>query len=304
MPVYYLSQETEGQRSRKIPALIGGLITVLILAVAAAIIAYYVTRPDDAVLTSSNAAGATQPTIVESPDIGAAFSNTVEADTNTIYVVDTSDSMKFDLDKVQDSLVSLTDEEDFSRNRVRLMTFDTGVGTAFDFDLMESPGSREDFREAVNSLETAAYSRYSNSTMMYLGIQRAHDELVKLADYDRPNRIVVFTDGAADDHHLHYDRLLEEVQNSPIPNLRIDVIGYGLDPTITYFPNEVLEELPVAWGAGGDDPSAWTAEGIQWIERNYGMSQREFIAAFGTPILAPIHELTSAAGGKYIAVDR
>ena len=167
MPVYYLSQETEGQRSRKIPALIGGLITVLILAVAAAIIAYYVTRPDDAVLTSSNAAGATQPTIVESPDIGAAFSNTVEADTNTIYVVDTTDSMKFDLDKVQDSLVSLTDEEDFSRNRIRLMTFDTGVGTAFDFDFMESPGSREDFREAVNSLETAAYSRYSNSTMMY-----------------------------------------------------------------------------------------------------------------------------------------
>ena len=169
MPVYYLSQETEGQRSRKIPALIGGLITVLILAVAAAIIAYYVTRPDDAVLTSSNAAGATQPTIVESPDIGAAFSNTVEADTNTIYVVDTSDSMKFDLDKVQDSLVSLTDEEDFSRNRVRLMTFDTGVGTAFDFDLMESPGSREDFREAVNSLETAAYSRYSNSTLIIWG---------------------------------------------------------------------------------------------------------------------------------------
>ena len=304
MPVYYLSQETEGQRSRKIPALIGGLITVLILAVAAAIIAYYVTRPDDAVLTSSNAAGATQPTIVESPDIGAAFSNTVEADTNTIYVVDTSDSMKFDLDKVQDSLVSLTDEKDFSRNRVRLMTFDTGVGTALDFDFMESPGSREDFREAVNSLETAAYSRYSNSTMMYLGIQRAHDELVKLDDYDRPNRIVVFTDGAADDHSLHYARLLEEVRNSPIPNLRIDVIGYGLDPTITYFPNEVLEELPVASGAGGDDPSAWTAEGIQWIERNYGMSQREFIAAFGTPILAPIYELTSAVGGKYIAVDR
>ena len=304
MPVYYLSQETEGQRSRKIPVLIGGLITVLILAVAAAIIAYYVTRPDDAVLTSSNAAGATQPTIVESPDIGAAFSNTVEADTNTIYVVDTNDSMKFDLDKVQDSLVSLTDEEDFSRNRIRLMTFDTGVGTAFDFDFMESPGSREDFREAVNSLETAAYSRYSNSTMMYLGIRRAHDKLVKLADYDRPNRIVVFTDGAADDHYLHYARLLEEVQNSPIPDLRIDVIGHGLDPTITYFPNEVLEELPVASGAGGDDPAAWTAEGIQWIERNYGMSHDEFIDAYGTPILAPIHELTSAVGGKYIAVDR
>jgi hypothetical protein len=304
MPVYYLSQETEGQRSGKIAALIGGLITVLILAVAAAIIAYYVTRPDDAVLTSSNAAGATQPTIVESPDIGAAFSNTVEADTNTIYVVDTSDSMKFDLDKVQDSLVSLTDEEDFSRNRVRLMTFDALVRHAFDFDFMESPGSREDFRNAVNSLKTAADSTDSGNTMMYLGIRRAHDELVEMADYDRTNRIVVFTDGAADDHHLHYDRLLEEVQNSPIPNLRIDVIGYGLDPTITYFPNEVLEELPVAWGAGGDDPSAWTAEGIQWIERNYGMSQREFIAAFGTPILAPIHELTSAAGGKYIAVDR
>jgi hypothetical protein len=186
MPVYYLSQETVGQRSGKMPALIGGLITVLILAVAAAIIAYYVTRPDDAVLTSSNAAGATQPTVVESPDIGAAFSNTFEADTNTIYVVDTSESMNLDLDEVQDSLISLTYEEDFSRNRVRLMTFDTGVGTAFDFDFMESPGSREDFREAVNSLKTAAYSRYSNSTMMYLGIQRAHDELVKLAGLRPP----------------------------------------------------------------------------------------------------------------------
>jgi hypothetical protein len=304
MPVYYLSQETVGQRSGKMPALIGGLITVLILAVAAAIIAYYVTRPDDAVLTSSNAAGATQPTVVESPDIGAAFSNTFEADTNTIYVVDTSESMNLDLDEVQDSLISLTYEEDFSRNRVRLMTFDTGVGTAFDFDFMESPGSREDFREAVNSLKTAAYSRYSNSTMMYLGIQRAHDELVKLADYDRPNRIVVFTDGAADDHYLHYDLLLEEVRNSPIPNLRIDIIGYGLDPTITYFPNEVLKGIPAARGAGGDDPSAWTVEGIQWIERNYDMSQDEFIAAYGIPILAPIHELTSAVGGAYYAVDR
>lgn len=304
MPVYYLSQETESPRSGKLPALIGGLIAVLILVVAAAIIAYYVTRPDDAVLTSSNAAGATQPTVFASPDIGSAFSNTVEADTNTIYVVDTSDSMKFDLDEVQASLVSLTDEGSFSRNRIRLMTFDTRVSTAFDFDFMESPGSREDFRMAVNSLETAAYSRYSGYTMMYLGIRRAHGELVKLADYDRPNRIVVFTDGAADDHFLHFDRLLEEVQNSPIPNLRIDIIGYGLDPTITYFPDEVLEGIPAASGAGGDDPAAWTVEGIRWVERNYGMSQREFIAAYGTPILAPIYELTSAVGGAYYAVDR
>ena len=304
MPVYYLSQETVGQRSGKMPALIGGLITVLILAVAAAIIAYYVTRPDDAVLTSSNAAGATQPTVVESPDIGAAFSNTFEADTNTIYVVDTSESMNLDLDEVQDSLINLTYEEDFSRNRVRLMTFDALVRHAFDFDFMESPGPREDFRNAVNSLKTAADSTDSGNTMMYLGIRRPHGELVKLADYDRPNRIVVFTDGAADDYSLHYDRLLEEVQNSPIPNLRIDVIGYGLDPTIMYFPNEVLEELPVASGGGGDDPSAWTVEGIQWVERKYGMSQDEFIAAYGTPILAPIHELTSAVGGAYYPVDR
>ena len=304
MPVYYLSQETERQRSGKLPALIGGLIAVLILVVAAAIIAYYVTRPDDALLTSSNAAGATQPAIIASPDIGFAFSNTVEPDTNTVYVVDTNDSMKFDLDEVQASLVSLTDEGDFNRNRIRLMTFDTRVGTAFDFDFMESPGSREDFRMAVNSLETAAYSRYSGNTMMYLGIRRTSGELVKLADYDRPNRIVVFTDGAADDHFLHFDRLLEEVQTSPIPNLRIDIIGYGLDPTITYFPDEVLEGIPAASGAGGDDPAAWTAEGIRWVERNYGMSQREFIAAYGTPILAPIYELTSAVGGAYYAVDR
>ncbi len=304
MPVFYISQETEGRRSRKIPALIGGLIAVLILAVAAAIIAYYVTQPDDAVLTSSNAAGATQPTIVESPDIRAAFSNTVEADTNTIYVVDTSDSMKFDLDKVQASLVSLTDEESFSRNRIRLMTFDARVGTAFDFDFMESPGSREDFRNAVNSLETAAYSRFTRNTTMYSGIRRAHGALVKLDDYDRPNRIVVFTDGVADDYFLHYDRLLEEVQNSPIPNLRIDIIGYGLDPTITYFPNEVWEGMPVASGTGGDDPEAWTQEQIQWVERNYGMSLREFTAKYGIPILAPVHELTSAVGGTYHTVDR
>ena len=304
MPVYYLSQETEGQRPGKLPALIGGLIAVLMLVVAAAIIAYYVTRPDDTVLTSSNAAGATQPAVIASPDIGSAFSGTFEADTNTIYVVDTSDSMKFDLDKVQASLISLTDEGDFSRNQIRLMTFDTRVGTAFDFDFMESPGSREDFRNAVNSLETAAYSRSYGNTMMYLGIRRAHGELVKVADHDRPNRIVVFTDGAADDYFLHYDRLLEDVRNSPIPNLQIDVIGYGLDPTITYFPNEVIEGIPAASGAGGDDPEAWTVEGIRWVEGNYGMSQREFIAAFGTPILAPIYELTSNVGGSYYAVDR
>ena len=364
MPVYYLNQETEGQRSGKIPALIGGLITLLILAVATAIIAYYVTRPDDAVLASSNAAEAPQTTVVEPPDatetpqstvvappdatetpeppvvappdaaetpeppvaeppdaaetpeppvvapsdIGAAFASTVKADTNTIYLVDTSNSMRSDLDKVQTSLNSLAGREDFSSSRIRLMTFDAEVGTALDFDFMESPGSRAGFRKAVNSLKTAA-PRPGFNTMMYLGIQRAHDELVKLADYDRPNLIVVFTDGASDDYYSHYGPLLKEVLNSPIPDLRIDIIGYGLDPTITYFPNEVMEELSGASGTGasgrgGDDPTEWTEAESQFIQRKYGMSQDEFFDFYGTPILEPILKLTTDADGTYRPVER
>jgi hypothetical protein len=227
MAIYIVYDEPERSRWRLVLLGLGVAIALAILA--ALVIGFlWVVNQDSGPRT------ATPPAPEDAVPLQEAVPSLYESDTNTIFLVDASQSI-FDtdsLDVVRESLLQVvlpyvdpsvgTPAEN---SRAALMTFTTDTVeliplTALDGD----PAAQTQWLQTVRDLETE-----DEGAFILDAVDDAHEMLIARDDSTRRNVIVLLTDGSRVVSEVDRATLVEKLKDSQVNELTVHTIGLGAE---------------------------------------------------------------------------
>lgn len=152
---------------------------------------------------------------------------------NLSFVIDTSGSMKSDdkLNWVKDSFeifISKVRDIDY----VSLVSFNSDSEVVFKSTLMDSPGKRKNFKDAVLNMNPGG------GTNLVAGIKDGYDQVLSTYRDGYSNRVLFLTDGVGDS-----DGILDMAESFKDMNINVSTIGVG-----TNFDVNLMVDLAKAGG--------------------------------------------------------
>ena len=225
MAIYIVYDEPERSRWR---LFLLGLGVALALAILAALVIGFLW----VVNQDSDPRTATPPAPEDAVPLQEAVPSLYESDTNTIFLVDASQSISDtdNLDVMQESLLQVVlpyiDPDvgtQAENSRAALVTFTTYTEeliplTALDGD----PAAQTQWLQTVRDLETE-----DEGAFILDAVDDAHAMLIALDDSTRRNVIVLLTDGSRVVSEVDRATLVEKLEDSQVNELTVHTIGLG-----------------------------------------------------------------------------
>ena len=225
MAIYIVYDEPERSRWRLVLLGLGVAIALAILA--ALVIGFlWVVNQDSGPRT------ATPPAPEDAVPLQVAVPSLYESGTNTIFLVDASQSISDtdSLDVVRESLLQVVlpyiDPDvgtQAENSRAALVTFTTNTVeliplTALDGD----PAAQTQWLQTVRDLETE-----DEGAFILDAVDDAHEMLIALDDSTRSNVIMLLTDGSRVVSEVDRATLVEKLKDSQVNELTVHTIGLG-----------------------------------------------------------------------------
>ena len=230
MAIYILYDEP--QRSWWRLVLLG-----LFLALALAVLATLVIGVLWVVNQDSGPRTATLPAPEDAVPLQEAVPSLYESNTNTIFLVDASQSISDtdNLDVVRESLLQVVlpyiDPDDphvgtqAENSRAALVTFTTDTVELIQLTALDGdPAAQTQWLETVRDLETE-----DEGAFILDAVDDAHEMLIALDDSTRRNVIVLLTDGSRVVSEVDRATLVEKLKDSQVNELTVHTIGLGAE---------------------------------------------------------------------------
>jgi hypothetical protein len=225
MAIYIVYDEPERSRWRLV---LLGLGVALALAILAALVIgfLWVVNQDSGPRT------ATPPAPEDAVPLQEAVPSLYESDTNTIFLVDASQSI-FDtdnLDVMQESLLQVVlpyiDPDvgtQAENSRAALVTFTTDTKELIPLMALDGdPAAQTQWLQTVRDLETE-----DEGALILDAVDDAHEMLIARDDSTRSNVIVLLTDGSRVVSEVDRATLVEKLEDSQVNELTVHTIGLG-----------------------------------------------------------------------------
>ena len=225
MAIYIVYDEPERSRWRLVLLGLGVAIALAILA--ALVIGFlWVVNQDSGPRT------ATPPAPEDAVPLQEAVPSLYESDTNTIFLVDASQSI-FDtdnLDVMQESLLQVVlpyiDPDvgtQAENSRAALVTFTTDTKELIPLMALDGdPAAQTQWLQTVRDLETE-----DEGALILDAVDDAHEMLIARDDSTRSNVIVLLTDGSRVVSEVDQATLVEKLKDSQVNELTVHTIGLG-----------------------------------------------------------------------------
>ena len=225
MAIYIVYDEPERSRWRLVLLGLGVAIALAILA--ALVIGFlWVVNQDSGPRT------ATPPAPEDAVPLQEAVPSLYESDTNTIFLVDASQSI-FDtdnLDVMQESLLQVVlpyiDPDvgtQAENSRAALVTFTTDTKELIPLMALDGdPAAQTQWLQKVRDLETE-----DEGALILDAVDDAHEMLIVRDDSTRSNVIVLLTDGSRVVSEVDQATLVEKLKDSQVNELTVHTIGLG-----------------------------------------------------------------------------
>ena len=225
MAIYIVYDEPERSRWRLVLLGLGVAIALAILA--ALVIGFlWVVNQDSGPRT------ATPPAPEDAVPLQEAVPSLYESDTNTIFLVDASQSI-FDtdsLDVVRESLLQVVlpyiDPDvgtQAENSRAALVTFTTDTKELIPLMALDGdPAAQTQWLQTVRDLETE-----DEGALILDAVDDAHEMLIARDDSTRSNVIVLLTDGSRVVSEVDQATLVEKLKDSQVNELTVHTIGLG-----------------------------------------------------------------------------
>ncbi len=225
MAIYIVYDEPERSWRRLVLLGLGLALAVAILA--ALVIGFlWVVNQDSGPRT------ATPPAPEDAVSLQVAVPLLYESGTNTIFLVDASQSISdtSNLDVVRESLLQVVlpyvDPDvgtQAEHSRVALVTFTTDTVPLIPLtDLKDNLAAQTQWVETVRDLKTE-----DEGAFILDAVDEAHEVLIDLGDSTRENVIVLLTDGSRVVSEVDRAALVEKLKDSQVNELTVHTIGLG-----------------------------------------------------------------------------
>ena len=250
------------------------------------------------------------PAPTAAPRLAVAFRSSITRNGNHIFIIDTSESFRDDLDRVKTDLKTIAEHEDFPSISIQLMTFATITDIQMDFRSMGDDAGAKAFSDAVDSIQPGDSSG-GRTSYAYAAIEQSHDALNHFSrDVTKPNIIVIFTDGAASDVD-RADEVFQTVLRSKVPNLRIDVVGYDVGNVWvcdwgaigTEIDLDSISNSGVLEGKAAQDININSVDSDKLMQL-YRYTPKQFFDRYCVPMMDYMIDLTLITDGEYREVSR
>ena len=225
MAIYIVYDEPERSRWRLV---LLGLGVALALAILAALVIgfLWVVNQDSGPRT------ATPPAPEDAVPLQEAVPSLYESDTNTIFLVDASQSISDtdSLDVVRESLLQVVlpyiDPDvgtQVENSRAALVTFTTDTKELIPLMALDGdPAAQTQWLQTVRDLETE-----DEGALILDAVDDAHEMLIARDDSTRSNVIVLLTDGSRVVSEVDRATLVEKLKDSQVNELTVHTIGLG-----------------------------------------------------------------------------
>ena len=225
MAIYIVYDEPERSRWRLV---LLGLGVALALAILAALVIgfLWVVNQDSGPRTT------TQPTPGDAVPLQVAVPSLYESDTNTIFLVDASQSISDtdNLDVMRESLLQVVlpyiDPDvgtQAENSRAALVTFTTDTKELIPLMALDGdPAAQTQWLQTVRDLETE-----DEGAFILDAVDDAHEMLIARDDSTRSNVIVLLTDGSRVVSEVDQATLVEKLKDSQVNELTVHTIGLG-----------------------------------------------------------------------------
>ena len=225
MAIYIVYDEPERSRWRLVLLGLGVAIALAILA--ALVIGFlWVVNQDSGPRTT------TQPTPGDAVPLQVAVPSLYESDTNTIFLVDASQSISDtdSLDVMQESLLQVVlpyiDPDvgtQVENSRAALVTFTTDTKELIPLMALDGdPAAQTQWLQTVRDLETE-----DEGALILDAVDDAHEMLIARDDSTRRNVIMLLTDGSRVVSEVDRATLVEKLKDSQVNELTVHTIGLG-----------------------------------------------------------------------------